>query len=319
MPPDCGLADKQHSGLKAKKQRLTYLFTTNADGSTKLPPLIIGKYQKPWAFENKTGSQLRFYYRANAKAWMTASTYQEWLLNWDQKLHIKGRKILLLQDNFSGHVVPEMLTNMQVVNFKPNLTAHVQPNDQGIIRSFKAYYHAKFIQCAVTRYECGTTPAQIYNINQLKAMKLTQAAWDEVDTTIVQNCWQKAKILPKSNLSQSAVAKSSLPVSSLVHMKNAANSDDPMAHHVETILQTALDDLQSTGALQQSNWMNIAELLNPATETTNVFDATDVLRFAPILFFLQTYLSFLAITLPPHVISPLTTLVFIIASFHLFP
>ena len=275
MPPDCGLADKQHSGLKAKKQRLTYLFTTNADGSTKLPPLIIRKYQKPRAFENKTGSQLGFYYRANAKAWMTASIYQEWLLDWDQKLRIEGRKILLLQDNFSGHVVPETLTNIQVVNFEPNLTAHVQPNDQGIIRSFKAYYRAKFIQRAVTRYECGTTPAQIYDINQLEAMKLAQAAWDEVDTTTVRNCWRKAKILPKSDSSQSAVAKPSLPISSLVHMNDTANSDNPVAHHAETILQTALDDLQSTGALQRSNRMNIAELLNPATETTNVFDATD--------------------------------------------
>lgn len=102
MPPDCGLTDKQHSGLKAKKQRLTYLFIMNADGSTKLPPLIIGKYQKPQVFESKTGSQLGFYYHTNAKAWMTASIYQEWLLNWDQKLHTEGRKILLLQDIFPG-------------------------------------------------------------------------------------------------------------------------------------------------------------------------------------------------------------------------
>ena len=185
MPPDHGLADKQHSGLKAKKQRLTYLFTTNADGSMKLPPLIIGKYQKPRAFESKTGSQLGFYYCTNAKAWMTASIYQEWLLDWDQKLRTEGRKILLLQDNFSGHVVPDTLTNIRVVNFEPNLTAHVQPNDQGIIRSFKAYYCVKFIQHAVTHYESGTSPAQIYDINQLEAMKLARAAWAEVDTTTI--------------------------------------------------------------------------------------------------------------------------------------
>ena len=43
-----------------------------------------------------------------------------------------------------------------------------------------------------------------------------------------------------------------------------------------------------------------------------------MLRFAPILFF-WTYLSFLVITHPPHVISPLTTLVFVIASFHPLP
>ena len=84
----------------------------NADGSIKLSPLIIGKYQKSWAFKNKTGLQLRFYYCANAKAWMIASIYQQWLLDWDQKLCIEGRKILLLQDNFSGHVVPDISKSM---------------------------------------------------------------------------------------------------------------------------------------------------------------------------------------------------------------
>lgn len=81
--------------------------------------------------------------------------------------------------------MPDTLTNIQVVNFEPNLTAHIQPNDQGIIRSFKAYYHAEFIQHAVTHYESGTSPAQIYDINQLEAMKLVQAAWAEVDTTTI--------------------------------------------------------------------------------------------------------------------------------------
>ena len=86
MPPDRGLSDKQHSGMKGNKARLTYLFMANADGSMKLPPLVIGKAQKPHAFKSKTGSQLGFYYRNNAKGWMTASIYQEWLLDWDQKL-----------------------------------------------------------------------------------------------------------------------------------------------------------------------------------------------------------------------------------------
>ena len=46
-----------------------------------------------------------------------------------------SRKILLLQDNFSGYIVPDNLQNIQVENFKPNLTTHVQPKDQGIVAS----------------------------------------------------------------------------------------------------------------------------------------------------------------------------------------
>ena len=101
---------------------------------------------------------------------MTASIYQEWLSEWDRKLRNKGRKILLLQDDFSGHIIPDNLTNIHVENFAPNLTAHVQPNDQGIICCFKAHYRAKFIHRAIDCYKADITPSNIYTIDQLKAM-----------------------------------------------------------------------------------------------------------------------------------------------------
>ncbi|KAF8812708.1 DDE-domain-containing protein, partial [Phlegmacium glaucopus] len=126
MAPDRGLSDHQQSGVKDKKIRLTYAFTSNADGSEKLPAFVIGKAAHPRAFQRKTGKQLGFYYRNNAKAWMTTQLYQEWIQKWDTELQSINRKILLLQDNFSGHVIPDDLTNICVENFEPNLTMHVQ-------------------------------------------------------------------------------------------------------------------------------------------------------------------------------------------------
>ncbi|KAG6377548.1 hypothetical protein JVT61DRAFT_15363 [Boletus reticuloceps] len=43
----------------------------------------------------------------------------------------------------------------------------------------------------------------------------------------------------------------------------------------ETLVEAALDNLESTGALQHSNRMTISELLNLAIEAHNIFDATD--------------------------------------------
>ena len=43
----------------------------------------------------------------------------------------------------------------------------------------------------------------------------------------------------------------------------------------ENALRDALDDLEATGALQRSNRMNLTELLNPAVEAHNMFEATD--------------------------------------------
>ena len=56
---------------------------------------------------------------------MTSSLYGEWIRKWDRKLDMTGRKILLLQDNFSGHIIPDDLQNIWVQNFEPNLTLHV--------------------------------------------------------------------------------------------------------------------------------------------------------------------------------------------------
>jgi|ERR1700722_81426 len=185
MAPDRGLSNHKESGVKSKKTRLTYTFTSNADGSEKHPPFVIGKATQPRAFKKKTGAQLGFYYRSNAKAWMTAHLYQDWLQQWDRELQEMQCKILLFQDNFSSHIIPDNLQNIRVENFKPNLTAHVQPKDQGIIRCFKAHYHTRFIHRAVDCYDEGITPAEIYTINQLQAMRIADLAWRDVDMTTI--------------------------------------------------------------------------------------------------------------------------------------
>ena len=247
MAPDRGLSDRKQSGVKGKKIRLTYAFTSNADGSEKLPAFVIGKAVWPQAFNKKTGAQLGFYYRNNTKAWMTAQLYQDWIQQWDHELREKNRKILLLQDTFSGHIVPTNLQNIRVENFEPNLTTHVQPKDQGIIRCFKAHYHARFIQRAVDHYDEGITPTEIYDINQLQAMRIADAAWRNVDTTTIRNCWRKAGILPDMD---SASIQPSIPISSLLH--DPSSETDPVSH-AEKQVEAALDDLVTMGALQTKN------------------------------------------------------------------
>ena len=194
---------------------------------------------------------------------MTGELYQNWIRAWDKDLEAKGWKILLLQDNSSGHIVPNDLKNIEVKNLAPNLTAHIQPMDQGIIKSFKAHYRAKYIQHAIDNYDALVTPSKIYNIDQLEAMRLANAAWDEVDTTTIRRCWRKAGILPHlessaskplvsvpiSSLVNTASSKPSvsIPVSSLVN-----NEENPVAD-AEKLVNDALDRLEKTGALQSRN------------------------------------------------------------------
>ena len=103
---------------------LTYFFVANATGSERRDPLIIGKAFKPQCFKKKTGHELGFDYKNNAKAWMTSAIYSAYLGQWDAELCTQGQHILYLHDNFSGHTVQDNLTNIRCEFFAPNLTAH---------------------------------------------------------------------------------------------------------------------------------------------------------------------------------------------------
>ena len=139
-----------------------YIPTLNVNGSEKQEPFLIGKAHKPRAFNKKSGAKLGFLYWNNAKAWMTTSLYQEWIRAWERELDLSKRNYLLFQDNFSRHIVPNDLRRIEVVNFEPNLTVHVQPMDKGIIKSFKAQYRAQYIERAINFYNAGVTPLAIY-------------------------------------------------------------------------------------------------------------------------------------------------------------
>lgn len=99
--PDRTLATSQIAGLKVDKARLSIHHCTNASGSHKLSPWIIGRFKRPRCF-NAAGvdvARLDCVYRANAKSWMTGVVMVEWLRWFDKQMN--GRKVILLMDNFS--------------------------------------------------------------------------------------------------------------------------------------------------------------------------------------------------------------------------
>lgn len=273
MAPNRVLSDRKESGVKANKVRLTYAFTANADGTDKLPPLIIGKAARPRVFNKKSGTQLGFNYRNNAKAWMTTVLYQDWIKTWDEQLQQKSHNILLLQDNFSGHVVPEGLKSIRIENFEPNLTAHVQPMDQGIIWCFKAHYCAQFVRHSINCYDQGIAPSNVYNINQLEAMHLADLAWRTVDVTTIQNCCKKAQILPEFTMTQQGSPL--VPISSLLNVSPLPTPSTSDIVNGEEDLVEALDDLVKRGVLQKVNQMNIDSLLNPENKQPLLVDGSE--------------------------------------------
>ena len=151
LEPDRTLATRRLSGRKKNKERLSIALCANADGSHKLPPLIIGKYANPRCFKNIDICNLPMTYRNNNKAWMLTTLFQDWLHDFDRQVGQKhrGQRVLLLLDNCTNHKIEGLdLLNVDVHFLPPNTTSKIQPMDAGIIMSFKKhyrYYHIRYI------------------------------------------------------------------------------------------------------------------------------------------------------------------------------
>ena len=104
----------------------------------------------------------------------------------------ENRKVCLHLDNFSGHYISYKPTNVELVFFKPNLTAWVQPLDAGIICCFKAHYRHRF--CLKALQQDTTGVVDIYSFNLLEALHMACDAWNDVTAETITNCWKHADI-----------------------------------------------------------------------------------------------------------------------------
>ncbi|KAM3936770.1 tigger transposable element-derived protein 4-like [Leptodactylus fuscus] len=190
--------EKCHGG-KMSKERITVLVTTNADGSEKIPILVIGKYKKPRCFKNVR--TLPCEYKNNTKAWMTGDFFVQFLRALDAKMGTRNRKVALFLDCCPAHPQEvEGLRNVDLYFFPPNCTSKLQPLDLGVIKSLKYNYRRLLVQRALALMERN-------QLDQLKpdllqAMHFLVASWNKVTPACIKNCFQKAGFESAGNHTQ---------------------------------------------------------------------------------------------------------------------
>ncbi|KAI5962401.1 PDC2 [Candida pseudojiufengensis] len=155
---------------------LTLLLGCNIDGSEKLSPMIVGKYDKfdvskssiinlkSLSIENISYNNLmnklteyyNIFYKSNKNKWITSQMFQNYLLTLDHKLHNLNskRKILIILDDCSSHRIINLnFQHLKLVYLK-NETCHKNPYNTnfsgikfdylpmnfGIIEEFKILY-----------------------------------------------------------------------------------------------------------------------------------------------------------------------------------
>ncbi|KAI5954347.1 PDC2 [Candida jiufengensis] len=155
---------------------LTILLGCNIDGSEKLSPMIVGKYDKfdvskssiiqlkSLSIENISYNNLmnklteyyNIFYKSNKNKWITSQMFQNYLLTLDHKLHNlnPNRKILIILDDCSSHrIINLKFQHLKLVYLK-NETCHKNPYNTnfsgikfdylpinfGILEEFKILY-----------------------------------------------------------------------------------------------------------------------------------------------------------------------------------
>lgn len=166
----------------------------------KLPPLVIGKSQKPRCFNRVDPSALPVVYKFNKKAWMTSHIMEEWLKLVNRKMVRQKRKILLFLDNAPSHLKIN-LSNIKLQFFPANTTSKLQPMDQGIIQTLKLKFRNRQLKKMVREMDhsskCGSEILK--NISLLDAIYWIDRSWKEVETSTIVKCYKKCGFVDMQN------------------------------------------------------------------------------------------------------------------------
>ena len=239
-------SDDSGHGMKVSKKRLTVLFTANADGSDKKEPIVIGKYANPRCFKGKV---LPCPYRANNKAWMTSTLWEEWLRSWDRELIRQKRKVALVVDNAPGH--PSLkLENIRLFYLPPNTTSSTQPMDMGIIANVKHWYRSIFsFQHLIPALDNKEPLA----FDVYKALTIIVEAWKRVSSRTISRCFRKAGFGEPND--DDSDDDEGLPLSELAARMSAARGEEFTENDAHRFL-TEEEGLPTSGEMDDNDIVN---------------------------------------------------------------
>ncbi|OAD74876.1 hypothetical protein PHYBLDRAFT_111325, partial [Phycomyces blakesleeanus NRRL 1555(-)] len=138
-PPRKTISYQKFSGWKGNKKWLTVNLLCNANGTDKWSDILIISHARRQNCFNKNNKKQEavdhrfFMYHYNNNAWMTRSIFHVFFHHFDHSMKAQNCKVLLILDNFSGHKVNYVPTNVELLFLSPNTTSHLQPLDGDII------------------------------------------------------------------------------------------------------------------------------------------------------------------------------------------
>lgn len=200
------------SGSKERNNRITALFCSNATGSNRIPLLLIGKSNIPTSLKKLISREkknnclkvlecINTIYANQKNAVMSQEIFKHWfeeifipqVLNFQQNSGITG-KIFLLLDNAPSHPPLKELNsineNIEIIFLPPNVSALVQPMNQGAISLTKKHYKKNILRNLLSAEKEGGADNFLNNLNYLDCFPLLDEAWNTVKISSLQEVWK---------------------------------------------------------------------------------------------------------------------------------
>lgn len=204
-------SERQAPGHKSSKERYTIMSCSNVTGEHKLKLAVIGKSKKPRSFKGTRAENLPVDYFHQKKGWMDQTIFKQWfdkIFVFEVRKHLKTKKLpekaVLLIDNAPSHPSTSVLKSSDgkfcAMFLPPNVTALIQPMDQGVIASMKRQYRTKLL---MSKIEEGCDLKQFWKeYTILDSIYDIASAWESVRKSTLIKSWRK--IFPKveENLKQ---------------------------------------------------------------------------------------------------------------------
>ncbi|XP_076377045.1 jerky protein homolog-like [Megalopta genalis] len=187
--------EKNLTGHKTKKDRITIGLCANALGTHKITPIVIYKYKNPRALKHEVSLPVIF--KSQTNAWMDKTLFLDWFENhfkpsvkqYQEVKQLSGKVILLL-DNCEAHKVSlHEDRDFKIMYLPPNTTSILQPMDQGIIEKTKRVFRQKLLQRVLT-YDGGIN--EFYADYTIKnCIYILSESWSEITQGDIKNVWNK--------------------------------------------------------------------------------------------------------------------------------
>ena len=234
-------SEKEASGMKNQKDRVTLMACCNATGTHRLPLMFIGKAKSPRCFKNVNKEALPVHNCSQKNAWVNTEIFIDWFHNQfvpavTKHLKEKGLtvKALLVLDNAPAHPNAASLVsqdgNIKAMFLPSNTTSILQPLDQGMLEALKRRYRKSLLQKLLLEDQEGRSIIQfVKQINMKDVVYMTASAWDDIPPLTLARSWNKLLRIDDSSEPSSSPEESDPTI--------AEKQCEELAHQLDPSLQ----------------------------------------------------------------------------------